>query len=227
MSVNQESCCSKSKCDCNCKWEQEQYMEIYKLQVQTITETSNRRTNVNRYYILALSVLALALSAVMRGSDVLFNSADSANSTKVFDRDSIGIVIMVIGMLGGMLSYSWIRNISRYLYANSNRYEAIKKLECKMSHSFINDMWDFIKKREHHIKQNPNNGEDITYFQLSLHDVYAPFIFSLGFIMLMIFGAWHVSAETLFLQFFLIASFVGLVFMLFRELYLLKYRSYS
>ena len=223
MAVNQESCCSKSKCDCNYKWQQDQYMEIYKLQIETITEASNRRTNVNRYYILALSVLALALSAVMRGSDVLFNFANSANSTKVFDRDSIGIVMMVIGMLGAMLSYSWIRDISRYLYANSNRYEAIKKLECKMSHSFINDMWDSMKEREHHIKQNSDNGKDITYFQLSFHVVYAPLIFSLGFIMLMMFGAWHVSDQKVFL----IVSSVVFLLALGRKLYLLKHRSYS
>ena len=43
-------------CDCNA----ETYLEIYKLQMNTITETSNRRINVNRYYILALSVLVLA-----------------------------------------------------------------------------------------------------------------------------------------------------------------------
>ena len=221
MSVNQESCCSKSKCDCNCKWQQDQYMEIYKLQVQTITETSNRRTNVNRYYILALSILALVLSAVMGGSDVLFDFTNGANSTKIFDKDSIGAAMMIIGALGTMLSSSWIKNMSRYLYSNSDRYEAIKKLECKMSHSFINDMWDFMKEREYHIEQNSNNGKDITYFQLSFHVVYTPFIFGLGFIALMMFGAWHVSDQTLFQNCFLIGTSVILVFMLFRELYLI------
>lgn len=60
------SCISKNE-----EIDRNQYMEIYKIHAETINNASDRRINVSRYYILALSVLILALSAILRGGDFL------------------------------------------------------------------------------------------------------------------------------------------------------------
>ena len=48
-----------------------QHLEIYKLHFDKMNEMSNRRVSVNRYYILALSVIVLALSALLRSGDFI------------------------------------------------------------------------------------------------------------------------------------------------------------
>lgn len=163
--------CSES-CDCNA----ETYLEIYKLQMNTITETSNRRINVNRYYILALSVLVLALSVIVRGGSTL---ADIFNVEikEALDSTFIGLSVLITGVLGLLLTLSWIKNIVGYLHSNSNRYEIIKNLECLLPYQFIQSMW----------KLNPN-GKRKKYLNFAVHEVLTPTVFCLGFLFSIVFG---------------------------------------
>lgn len=163
--------CSES-CDCNA----ETYLEIYKLQMNTITETSNRRINVNRYYILALSVLVLALSVIVRGGNTLAEIFN-VQIKEILDSTFIGLSALITGVLGLLLTLSWIKNIVGYLHSNSNRYEIIKNLECLLPYKFIQSMW----------KLNPN-GKHKKYLNFASHELLTPSVFCLGFVLLTVFG---------------------------------------
>ncbi len=162
--------------DSNTDTENNQYLDIYKLHFDNMNEMSNRRVNVNRYYILALSVIILALTALLRSggllSVVFAGSSEKVNlSPKV-----MALSMCLIGILGAMLSESWLRNILGYLDTTSNRYEVIKELECKLK-------YDFIKKSYDRMHQDAE-----LYFPLAFHELHAPFIFQLGFTILIVIG---------------------------------------
>ena len=160
----------------NCNRDMETHLEIYKLQVNTITETSNRRINVSRYYILALSVLVLALSVVVRGGSVLLEILVDAKNFKI-NPQHIGISVIITGILGSLLTFSWIKNMVGYLHSNSNRYEIIKELECFLPYQFTKSMWKLIP-----------NGSYKKYLNLAGHELLAPSVFCNGFLLLTAFG---------------------------------------
>ncbi len=172
---NSENVKNGKHCSKCCNSDTETYLEIYKLQMNTITETSNRRINVSRYYILALSVLVLALSVVVRGGSTLveiFKIGDfNLNSRHV------GLSVIITGVLGSLLTLSWIMNMVGYLRSNSNRYETIKKLERFLPYQFTKSMW----------KRMPG-GNYKKYLNFASHELYTPSVFCLGFVLLTVFG---------------------------------------
>lgn len=167
---NSTNCSESSNCDT------ETYLEIYKLQMDVITNTSNRRINVNRYYILALSVLVLALSVIVRGGSTLAEIFN-IQIKEILDSTFIGLSVLITGVLGLLLTLSWIKNIVGYLHSNSNRYEIIKDLECCLPYQFTQSTW----------KLNPN-GENKKYLHFAVHEVLTPTVFCLGFLFSIIFG---------------------------------------
>ena len=215
---------------CNEQINSELYFEIYKLHLDKITNASNRRVDVNKYYILALSILILVLSAVMRGGDVLFGVVNGTPDKSILDNNLIGVVIMTIGMLGSMLSSSWMKDISSYLYSNSNRYEVIKGMESmenRLPYNFTEEIWKLIDRESHiHQLKRDKQGE-ISYWDLSFHGLYAPSIFGLGFILLMTFGAWLILNKDVYISY--AVSTLSCVFFIYKlgsKLRRLKFRSY-
>lgn len=158
------------------------YLEIYKLHADIITQTSNRRVNVNRYYVLALSVIVLALSAILRGGDILsdFFAGSNGSDNSNIDIHIIGYIVCITSILGMFLSASWIVNVYGYLRTNSNRYNIINVIENILSHK-LDD-----------ISQNCN-GSIVSYpkeyFSLAFHESYAPVIFTIGFTFLAMAGS--------------------------------------
>ena len=149
------------------------YLEIYKLHANIITETSNRRVNVSRYYILALSVLVLALSGIIR-----IGTYEKIGI--LISNMSIGIGMAVIGVLGILISYSWLKNMSGYLRVNSEKYKLIQNLESYLPYKFFQGEWGFVSKND--------DGSSKTYWELAINELYTPPIFGLGFSFLMLLG---------------------------------------
>ncbi|MDE0482885.1 MAG: hypothetical protein OXI67_09925 [Candidatus Poribacteria bacterium] len=170
------------------QWKREQYLEIYKIQSGVITETSTRRVNVNRYYIFALSITVLAMSAVLGGaSDIIpILSRSNGDIDPIFTKRYIGLMISAIGILGALLSHTWISNISGYLTASSIRYNIIKDIE----HYLV---FKFNKRVSKSNKDK--NGELRDYSDLAFHELYAPFIFEFFFAFLIILGAWQIFSN--------------------------------
>lgn len=148
---------------------EDQYLEIYKLHFSNMNEMSNRRVNVNRYYILALSVIILALTALLRSGGLLSVVFAGASEKVGLSPKVAALSMCLIGVLGAMLSESWLRNILGYLDTTSNRYEVIKELECKLKYDFIKKSYDRMHQKAEF------------YFPLAFHELHAPFIFQLGF----------------------------------------------
>lgn len=158
------------------------YLEIYKIHSDIITQTSNRRVNVNRYYVLALSVIVLALSAILRGGDILsdFFTGNNASDNSNIDIHIIGYIVCITSILGMFLSASWIINVYGYLRTNSNRYNIINVIENKLSHKLP----DVSKNSNGSIVSYPRD-----YFNLAFHESYAPIIFTIGFTFLAMAGS--------------------------------------
>ena len=125
------------------------YLEIYKLQIDTITKISDRRVNVSRYYIFAISALILALS-VISSSDFLENlkptsieSPESAEKSKDASENTeiITFAMGITGLLGSALTFSWILNMLGYLISNTKRYQKIADLETRLPYQFTKPMW--------------------------------------------------------------------------------------
>ena len=190
-SENVKNCQHCSNC---CNSDTETYLEIYKLQIDTITKISDRRVNVNRYYIFAISALILALS-VVSSSEFLeiitpksSESSEGSEESKNKSEDSKGLTFFmgVSGGLGSILTLSWILNMLGYLISNTKRYEKIKNLECHLPYRFTESMW-----------QSTSNGNTKKYFNFAAHELLTPFVFCIGFTMLSLYG---------FCKFFLVAS---------------------
>ncbi len=161
--------------------ENNQYLEIYKLHFDNMNKMSDRRVNVNRYYILALSIIILALTALFRSADFLSAIFTGSNGHEHLSSNLIAFSICFVSILGGMLSDSWTKNVLGYLETNSHRYEVIKHIECNLEYSFINKAYARISDRD----------EGTEYFSLALHELYAPLIFQLGFTVLLFLGVFQ------------------------------------
>lgn len=180
-----------------------QYLEIYKLHFNNMNEMSNRRVNVNRYYILALSVIILALSTLIRSGDFLSVIFTGSNGNSNLSGDLVALSMCIIGLLGAMLSESWIRNILGYLITSSHRYEVIKQLECNLDYNFIKKAYNRI---------DPKVEDTKSYFSLANHELHAPLIFQFGFTLLTVFGLLELGRHISGYQMIPIAMVISILF---------------
>lgn len=161
------------------------YLEIYKLQIDTITKISDRRVNVSRYYIFAISALILALSVVSSSDflDILkptsIESAESVEKSKDASEvtESINFAMGITGLLGFVLTLSWILNMLGYLTSSTKRYKKIKDLESRLPYQFTESMWE-----------STLNGATKKYFDFASHELLTPFLFCIAFTMLSLYG---------------------------------------
>ena len=191
----------------------DQYLEIYKLHFNNMNEMSNRRVNVNRYYILALSVIVVALSALLGGGTSLVKIFTGSETDKSLNGDLAAFLIFAIGLLGAMLSESWIRNTLGYLETSSHRYEVIKQLECKLKYNFISRTHERVKSEIVNLD---------TYFLSASHELHAPFIFQLGFTILFSVGIFSIFNQDVPLL--ILFSITLLILVIFSILRLLELR---
>ena len=147
------------------RYERQMCLDIYKLQVEMLNESSNRRVNVNRYYMYAMSFLVLALSAFIANKSGIFNIGVATSSTNEISSLFISFALCGISLLGAAITESWIQNASGYLISNSNREEIIRSLEVKLPYSFHEQMYGLEDSKD--------------YIQLARHELHAPLIFTI------------------------------------------------
>lgn len=161
------------------RYERQMGLDIYKLQVEMLNESSNRRVNVNRYYMYAMSFLVLAISAFVANKGGIFNLSVRTSSADEISSLFITLTLSGISLLGAAITESWIQNSSGYLISNSNREQIIRCLECGLPQNF-----DF-----HNQMLKINNSKD--YMQLAYHELYAPLIFRNGFLIVVLIGTFY------------------------------------
>lgn len=163
------------------RYERQMCIDIYKLQVGMLNESSNRRVNVNRYYMYAMSFLVFALSAFVANKSGIFNLGVNTSSTDGISSIFISFALFGISILGAAITESWIQNASGYLIANSKREEIIRGLEVKVDLPI-----KFYKQM-----LNINNEKD--YIELAYHELYAPIIFRFGFLLVVSIGTFYLQ----------------------------------
>lgn len=81
------------------RYEHQMGLDIYKLQVEMLNERSNRRVNVKRYYMYAMSFLVLALSAFVVNKGGNFNLGVNTSSTNELSSIFLSLALCGISFL--------------------------------------------------------------------------------------------------------------------------------
>ncbi len=148
-----------------------QLIEIYKLQSQLANDISNRKIAVNRYYLIVLSLVLVALATMLK-------SDENSNMQIIFDVVSIDTIIIIIGIIGLILSGMWFKNIHSYIVKNFKKYESIKKWEKEMEYKIIEEEYKL-----------PEYKRSKNYFQQSQYELITPLVFCVIFAVITVFGA--------------------------------------
>ena len=84
---------------------------------------------------------------------------------------------MIVGVLGSLLTVSWIKNMLGYLHSTSSRYETIKELESFLPYQFTKSVWKLMP-----------GGNHKKYLDFASQELLTPAVFCLGFVFLAVFG---------------------------------------
>ncbi len=131
-------------------------LEIYKLHSELADNVSQRREGANRLYSSLLVGLVIVLAALLR-----FGIGDAP----------LEPVLATIGVLGVMLSLSWIRVITSYRELNRNKFRVLHDLETKIAYAFFTLEWD----------PKSEGKKSNKYLQLTVSEQALPSIFTLLF----------------------------------------------
>ena len=131
---------------------QNQQLEIYKLHAELADRVSQRREGANRLYVSLQVGLVVFLAALLR-----FGFGDLSER----------LVLCTIGILGALLSISWIFVIRSYGQLNDEKFRVLRNLEEKLPFQFFTPEWDPLsegKKSNRYLK--------LTYVEVSLPVIY-------------------------------------------------------
>lgn len=137
-------------------------LEIYKLHVEMADRASNRRLQINRFYIVLLSGL-LTLSSLLVQKDIFTKYSE--------------IVLIPLSVLGIMLCVVWCTNIRSYEQLNSGKFKVIQDLEKQLSYAFYTKEWDLLEEGK----------QSKTYFPLTKIEEFLPLLMTLPYILLLAF----------------------------------------
>ena len=144
-----------------------QLIEIYKVHTELVNNITNRRVTINRFYTLLMSAVTLLFPAFFK------------LPTEIQEFISTEHLIMAVGLLGMILSFSWLASIDSNLRQGMIKYEVLKGLEDKLDYQFFKEEWGFLEK--YRIGR--------TYWEASYIEVLIPFVFFAVFWVLFRFGA--------------------------------------
>ena len=99
-----------------------QLLELYKLHAELADRVSQRREGANRLYVSVLTGMVAVLAVSIR-----FGVAGLPSN----------IVLLLTGILGGLLSLSWLFVIHSYRQLNRGKFDAIKGLEAQLPYQFF------------------------------------------------------------------------------------------
>jgi len=138
-------------------------VEQYKLYVQMADKISDRRADANKFFISLLTGLLALLSAIVqfRGGEALQQA-----------------ILLIVGVVGILLCYTWYITIRSYRQLNSGKFKVVHLVEKQLPFSFYDVEWDFLGRGE-----NPK-----LYIPLTHVEQYIPKLFGILYAILLAAG---------------------------------------
>lgn len=171
---------------------QTRLLEIYKIQLRDINDISNRRININRYYLLIMSGLMIAVTAFLRIGLLPQNSPVEIPRIENQDLLVVNISSMIVGFIGFILCWTWLYTTDSYLRRNSRKYEVLKHLESNLEYQFLGTEWSTLGLK----------NIDRNYRSLANVEFLLPSAFFLSFFGLYCLGIIQMSISTIFIILF-------------------------
>ena len=104
-------------------------LEIYKLHATLADNVSQRREGANRLYVTLLTGVLASLVFFLRFT---------------IKSVPLGVVLMVVGVVGMILSISWFIVIRSYRQLNTGKFQALHELEKKLPYPFFKREWELL-----------------------------------------------------------------------------------
>lgn len=134
-------------------------LEIYKLHSELADRVSQRRERANRLYISVLGGMVTCLAISIR-----FGVGGLPSD----------VVLGCAGLLGALLSLSWLSVLRSYRQLNTGKFEALKNLETNLIYPFFTTEWDLLSE-----------GRDRSrYWSLTIVETGLPYIFLALFVVI-------------------------------------------
>ena len=145
--------------------ERNELLDIYRLHAELADRVSQRREGANRLYVSLLLALVLFLAAYVR-----FGAGDLPEN----------VVVVVVGLIGIVLSASWLLVIRSYRQLNAGKLKALQELETRLAYSFFNREWELLR-----------GGKDRRlYWRLTQTEAILPWTFFLIFCVVVVTALW-------------------------------------
>ena len=132
--------------------EHDQLLEIYKLHAELADRVSQRREGANRLYVSLHVGLVLFTAALIRFGIGGFPEQ---------------LVLGTVGVLGALLSVSWLVVIRSYRQLNTEKFRVLHDLEKQLQYQFFTQEWDPYATGE-----KSNRYWKLTHVELALSIVF-------------------------------------------------------
>lgn len=114
-------------------------LEQYKMFVQTSEELVRRKQTVNSFYITLNSVIISAIITVICATGEL---------PLFMDKISVSFIITVFcGLIGIVVSFSWVSLINSYADLNASKMEIIQCIEERMAFNLYSTEWKILSTK--------------------------------------------------------------------------------
>ncbi len=134
----------------------EEYLQLYKLHAEFADRVSQRRERANQLYTGLLTGLMVVAIASLR----LAPTDEPINM----------VLFLGLGILGVILSSSWLIIIRSYRQLNTGKFKSLHELEKQMSYPFFTREWEFL-----------HQGRDYRrYWKLTVVETFLPMTFFLA-----------------------------------------------
>jgi len=140
-------------------------LEQYKLYVQMADKISDRRADANRFFISLLTGLLALLSIAIQ-----FRGAAALQQA----------VLLIVGVVGVLLCYTWYITIRSYRQLNSGKFKVVHEVEKRLPFAFYDVEWDCLGRGE-----NPK-----LYTPLTHVEQYIPILFGILYVLLLVGGVY-------------------------------------
>ena len=143
----------------------QELLEIYKLHANLADRVSQRREGANRLYVSLLTLISVLFGAFLRYGT---------------DKVPIKSILLVCGVLGILLSFSWFVVIRSYRQLNSGKFSALQELENKLTYQFLKREWQILEE-----------GKNLKrYWKLTVVETFLPIGFFAVSFLLIVIGLW-------------------------------------
>jgi len=140
----------------------EEYLQLYKLHAEFADRVSQRRERANQLYTGLLTGLMVVAIASLR----LAPTDEPINM----------VLFLGLGILGVILSSSWLIIIRSYRQLNTGKFKSLHELEKQMSYPFFTREWEFL-----------HQGRDYRrYWKLTVVETFLPMTFFLASLLLIL-----------------------------------------